>query len=218
MKKEIFIAFIINVFLLSNCTPGCKMESLEIVTRNEWGAIEPNLQGSEEGLFDANSNLEGWLIYQEPLSKVLRTIVIHHSALPISDGPQEIQSVHMSVRGYDDIAYHFVIDAQGVIYEGRELNVRGAHTGGFNTGSVGIVLLGNFEQTEPTDAQIDSLKKLSCSLREEYGLSHIAGHRDFQPDITVCPGENLYAVLPGIAGELKMEYGTGGYVVPDQKP
>jgi hypothetical protein len=38
----------------------------------------------------------------------------------------------MSVKGYADIGYHIVIDSFGVLYEGRVLNARGAHTGGHN--------------------------------------------------------------------------------------
>jgi N-acetyl-anhydromuramyl-L-alanine amidase AmpD len=124
----------------------------------------------------------------------------------------------MDRRGFADVAYHFLIDSDGIIYEGREINVRGAHVQGFNTGSVGIVLLGNFNEEEPTLAQIDSLTKLVDYLRYTYGIRYLAGHKDYpdqSPDGTECPGDNLYPLLPDLARELGMKYGIGGYVKPD---
>ncbi len=190
------------------------MESLNIIPRSEWGAVEPDLDASIEGLYDPVSNPGGWLVYDEPLSKVLNTIIVHHSALPLSDGALEIQSKHVQFKGFADIGYNFVIDESGQIYEGRCLTARGAHTGGHNTGTIGIVLLGNFELTEPTEAQLTTLKRLVRCLAREYAITHLAGHRDFQPQVTVCPGKNLEALLSNLATELRLEFGTGGYVEP----
>lgn len=92
--------------------------------------------------------------------------------------------------------------------------MRGAHTGGHNTGTVGIVLLGNFQIDEPTEAQLASLRTLSGCLIDAYAITHIAGHRDFQPGITDCPGDNLEALLPDLATELGLEFGTEGYAGP----
>jgi hypothetical protein len=192
----------------------CSLDSLNIVPRAEWGAVEPRIENSEEGVYDAATNPEGWLVYSEPLEDVLTTIVVHHSALPTSDGPREVQQMHMELRHYADIAYQFVIDAGGSIYEGRSLNVRGSHTGGHNTGTVGIVLLGDFQIIEPTDAQMEALRSLSACLIDRYGITHLAGHRDFQPGVTVCPGDNLEALLPDLVTELGIQFGTGGYNWP----
>ena len=85
----------------------------------------------------------------------------------------------MQQRGFADIGYNYVIDEVGQVYEGRDLGARGAHTGGHNTGTIGIVLLGSFELTRPTTAQMVSLKALSRYLVDAYAISHLAGHRDF---------------------------------------
>lgn len=191
----------------------CSPDLLQIVPRSEWGAAEPNLD-SVEGLYDPVTNPGGWLVYTEPLPEVLTTIVVHHSALPLSDGPREIQQMHFQFKDYADIAYHYLIDETGQIYEGRSLTVRGAHTGGHNTGTVGIVLLGNFEISQPTEAQLASLHTLSACLIDAYAITHIAGHRDFQPGATDCPGDNLEALLPALAAELGIEFGTEGYAGP----
>ncbi len=168
----------------------------------------------EQGLFDAVTNREGWLVYPRPLSEILNTLIVHHSALPLTEGPREIQQLHMGMRGYADIAYHFLIDADGLLYEGRSLQVRGAHTGGSNTGTIGVVLLGNFEVAEPPAVQWETLRAVAASLTEVYTLTHLAGHKDFQPTATVCPGRFLEARLPQLAIDLGLEFGVGGYQPP----
>lgn len=124
------------------------------------------------------------------------------------------KQMHLQFKGYADIGYHFVIDAAGKMYRGRDLNVRGAHTGGFNTGTVGIVLLGNFETTTPPQPQVDAFKTLARCLVSAYHITHLAGHRDFQPTETVCPGALLEPLLPSWASELGLKFGTDGYVPP----
>lgn len=190
------------------------MATLSIVPRAEWGAVEPAIASSDEGVYDPVANPGGWYPYEVPLSEVLTTIVVHHSALPLTDGVLEIQQKHIEDKKYADIGYHFVIDPAGVIYEGRLLTIRGAHTGGHNTGTVGIALLGNFEESNPTDAQLQSLHHLGTALVADYGITHLAGHLTFQPDVTVCPGRTLTAMLEGLAGDLGLEFGTDGYVAP----
>jgi hypothetical protein len=195
--------------------PGCSLADLGIIPRAEWGAAEPDHTVSgERGIYHPITNREGWLVYQEPLEQVLTTIVVHHSALPLSDGPREIQRLHMMNRGFADIGYHFVIDGDGGLYEGRPLNVRGAHTSGRNTGTVGIALMGNFENGPPPPAQLVALQTLAGCLVAAYEITHLAGHRDFQPGVTVCPGQFLEPILPGLAAGLGLVFGTAGYDGP----
>lgn len=146
-------------------------------------------------------------MYAEPLDEILRTLVVHHSAVLLSDGPREIQGMHFR-RGFADIGYHLLINAAGQMFEGRPLNVRGAHTARHNTGAVGVCLLGNFEVIEPTAAQLQSLHALSRALRDVLGITHLAGHRDFPSQSTLCPGRNLYPLLPDVAASLMLAYGA----------
>jgi len=209
---SIFVYVILFSLMFVGCGVRCDAVSLKIISRLEWGALEPNIQGSVEGEYDVLENPGGWFVYQRPLAEVYTTIVVHHSALPLSDGALDIQHKHTNIKGYADIGYHYVIDENGNIYEGRELMVRGAHTGGHNTGAIGVVLLGNFDETEPTEAQIRSLRHLSQCLIDKYQITHIAGHRDFQPDDTVCPGEHLgEELLVKLAKKLKIVFGTNTF-------
>jgi hypothetical protein len=65
---------------------------LPITPRGRWGAEAPrHVAPGEFGFYDARVNRSGWRQYDEPLDQILRTIVVHHSALPLSDGPRKIQ-------------------------------------------------------------------------------------------------------------------------------
>lgn len=188
---------------------------LPMTTRAGWGAAATNMDASaERGVFDAETNPAGWLMYPAPLADWLQTIVVHHTALTVTEGPREIQRSHQGAKGYADIAYHYLIDSFGALYEGRVIGARGSHTGGFNTGSIGIALLGNTQVMPVPRQPLATLVTLIAHLQAEYTITHLAGHRDFQPHDTECPGEALEALLPRIADELGLEFGTGGYVPP----
>ena len=110
-----------------------------------------------------------------------------------------IQNFHMRGRGWSDIAYHFLVDAQGNVLEGRPEGVLGAHTLGNNEGNVGIVLLGTYHppvNNVPTKAQLDAVSALGRYLVSRYGIDpkSLRGHRDYKGG-TSCPGERVYAKL-----------------------
>ncbi|MEM7372344.1 MAG: N-acetylmuramoyl-L-alanine amidase [Bacteroidota bacterium] len=124
-----------------------------------------------------------------------------------------IWDFHVNTNGWCDIGYNWLIDPNGVIYEGRGggNNVRGAHFCAKNTATMGICMLGTYMDTVPTDAAISSLEQLltwkSCdsgidpmtsSLHDpsEKVLPHISGHRDGCN--TLCPGDKLFNILPAI--------------------
>lgn len=184
-----------------------------VLTRAGWGADSAR-PDNELGFFEAETNPNGYLVYTDPLSRWLNTIVVHHSALEWADGPRAIQRLHILENQFADIGYHFLIDAGGQVYEGRPLNIRGAHTGGHNTGTVGVCLLGNFEVTQPTQLQLNSLVSLASALKEPYSISHLTGHQGFQPNATLCPGENLWPLLPDLALQAGLAFGEEGYERP----
>lgn len=136
-----------------------------------------------------------------PMNGVTR-ITIHHegSAKPNDDRNAAqvietlrlIQSQHRKRMGAGDIGYHFIIDRTGVIWQGRDWAYQGAHTSGANPNNMGVMLLGNFEIQQPTQAQLASLQSLVGSLVRKYGLNpqrDIFGHSDFCN--TQCPGKHL---------------------------
>lgn len=134
-----------------------------------------------------------------------RYIVIHHSASP-AGSLAGFDRQHRA-RGWDGVAYHFVItNGRGGPDGGLEISERwwaqkhGAHAGGrpadanpdernsFNEFGLGICLVGNFESSRPSRAQLATLAALLIYLRREFGISEqdIVGHRHVKS--TACPG------------------------------
>lgn len=89
----------------------------------------------------------------QPSTSRVRFAVLHHTvttnayaAEQADDEIRAVQYVHQRIQGYCDIAYNFVVDRFGRVWEGRDggvdRGVIGGHAKGFNTNSVGVVLLG----------------------------------------------------------------------------
>jgi N-acetylmuramoyl-L-alanine amidase len=190
-----------------------------ILPREAWNARLPNHEAEQEKGFAAPGNPLGWYVYEGDLSKIYRTVAIHHS-YPIrrDNGTMlDIQNLHMDEQKWADIAYHYGIDGKGTIYAGRDIHVRGASVAGHNTGTLGVVLIGDFQQETPAAAQLDSVLRLIVWLKAIYRLTHLAGHSEFNPE-TVCPGTNLRPYLDPLAKGAGLLRGTGGYIVPTPFP
>ncbi|WP_119072178.1 N-acetylmuramoyl-L-alanine amidase [Aggregatilinea lenta] len=194
-----------------------QIERPVITSRTDWGAREPNHEARNESGFYSLLNEEGWREYEGDLRATYTTVVVHHSViLETADDAtmREIQDLHMDDRGWADIAYHFGVGTTGAVFEGRALDVRGTHVEGANTGSVGVVFFGNFEETVPTAEQLGAGEDLINWLALRLELTHLAGHMDFN-DFTDCPGRNLSYYLEALAQSAGLELGTGGYVEPE---
>lgn len=186
------------------------------VSRDAWGARPVNGTAENETGRYSPDNPEGWREYDTDLREAYQTLVVHHSSLYETDDlntVRAIQNLHMDDRGWADIGYHFLIGQNGSVYEGRRLAVRGTHTEGYNTGSLGLCLLGNLQVDSPTKPQLDAAQSMINWLAVRLRLTHLAGHRDFN-DITVCPGDNLYELLGTLAVRAGLALGTEGYLPP----
>jgi hypothetical protein len=161
-----------------------------------------------------------------------RLAIVHHTAGTNSYTQAQaaaivrgIEVYHVKGNGWNDIGYNFLVDRFGTVYEGRgggiDRNVIGAHSEGFNAGTIGVALIGNFANATPPKAQQDALvallawrldiahvDPLSTVLYTSGGnfkfrsgtnvtLRAISGHRDTGP--SECPGTVAYRLLPGIA-------------------
>lgn len=148
-----------------------------------------------------------------------RHIVIHHTASS-AGSVESIHEAHIG-RGWDGIGYHFLIgNGKGMddgeiqsTFRWRE-QIHGAHAKSpgneYNEYGIGICLVGNFEETQPSEAQLASVKRLVSVLKHEYQLSdsQVIGHRDVKA--TACPGKNfpigeisrssVFSVLAGRSG------------------
>ncbi|MEM9953930.1 MAG: peptidoglycan recognition family protein [Chloroflexota bacterium] len=189
-----------------------------IISRASWGALPPNHDARNENGFYSADNPVGWRVYDVDRHNMYQTIIIHHAAFYEAndlDTLQEIQRVHRGNRGWADLAYHFLIGQNGLIYEGRDWQVRGTHVGSYNTGSLGICLLGNFMTQSPTVAQLNSTLSLIRWATDYFAPTHIASHREFNRQ-TLCPGDNLYAYMEQFVTASGLRLGNDGYIPPDE--
>ena len=125
-------------------------------------------------------------------------IYIHHSASSRDYTTREmIYSWHVDGNHWSDIGYHYVIEGDGEIVEGRPLWKAGAHVKNNNANTIGICLTGNFETEEPSKGQLESLWKLLDGTMENFALnrSDVFAHREDANANTKCCGENLYKQL-----------------------
>lgn len=131
-------------------------------------------------------------------------IVLHHTASDQGD----VQSIHeshlknkdRSGRPWLGIGYHFVVGNGRGMQDGEiegtfrwKQQLQGAHAGvaEYNQQGIGIVLVGNFEETAPTAQQVRAVKRLVRRLSRDYeiGSDHIIGHADVKA--TQCPGTHF---------------------------
>ncbi|MEM7510568.1 MAG: N-acetylmuramoyl-L-alanine amidase [Bacteroidota bacterium] len=150
-------------------------------------------------------------------------MIVHHTvnSNAITNWQAAVFSIwnfHVNTNNWCDLGYNWLIDPNGVLYEGRGGgdNVRGAHFCGRNGGTMGIAMLGTFSDVPPTEAALTTLKgilawkscksninPLSNSLHTTSNLvlAHISGHRDGCS--TLCPGDSLYNKLGGIRQDVE---------------
>jgi hypothetical protein len=175
----------------------------------------------------------------------LKIAIVHHTvtgnsytAAQVPQILRSVQAYHLDARGFDDIAYNFVVDRFGRIWEGRAGGttnvVVGGHSQGFNTGAVGVVALGDFRTASVTTAMFESIARVIAwklalhrvdprstvpftsagSSKYPAGttvtLRRVVGHGDVQA--TSCPGTKLIARLPALrtrVAELVPSYQAG---------
>lgn len=187
------------------------MRQPSIRPRSDWGADLPargSLQAEED----------------------VRFLLVHHTA-SANAGPDAsvtalrgFYAFHTGPeKGWPDIAYNFLIDSGGQIWEGRTGSLAGPVRGDATGGSQGHALLccfiGDFTSVAPTPAAVDAMTQLLAWLADRYAVSlaegatvtftsrgsnrwpagasvttpTISGHRDMSQ--TSCPGDTAYAML-----------------------
>lgn len=205
----------------------------DIVTRAEWGADE-SLKRTSGGC--------------KRVFFPVQQLFVHHTAGANFDTRPKatmraIYWYHVARQGWCDIGYNFVISPDGRIFEGRwarsyapfELHdsesrggraVAGAHVANFNSGSVGVSLMGNYSQMKMPPAMRRTLAEFLAWEADRHNipprgehtyrnpdsgltkqLPYIAGHRDAGQ--TDCPGGYVYASLRGIRRDAAAVIGEG---------
>jgi hypothetical protein len=178
-----------------------------LITRAGWGA--------DESLRFGNSGEELFPVEYQPVEHV----IIHHAdTANFNDPVLEMRSIyyfHAITRGWGDIAYNYLVDFMGNIYEGRVggEGAVGCHAEGYNAGSCGICLMGRFFADTTTPEMHNAIVWISswaarnldpsdvAPFHDIISLPTICGHRDVNN--TSCPGDEFYVELDTVRAEAR---------------
>lgn len=155
---------------------------MEIFTRKQWGAkYAPGFGSRKVGTLDK------WLHHS--VSKQLT------AAASYDEDAAQVRAIENTgqTRFKGGISYTFLVMPSGRVFEGTGISRVGSHTGGRNTGSAGICLVGNYETNRPTEDQLEAVAQLLA-----HGVTAgwwttptlTGGHKDVSA--TACPGKNAY--------------------------
>ena len=161
----------------------------------------------------------------------VRFLLVHHSASPNDYSPDQslrylrsFYHYHTSdEKGWPDIAYNFLVDRQGQIFEGRQGSIESPVRGDATGGSQGFALLacfiGDHRAVAPTEAAQSAMVALLAWLANGYDIDPslgattefvsrgsnlhpegtvvvtptITGHRTMSR--TTCPGDQAFALV-----------------------
>lgn len=140
-----------------------------------------------------------------PMNGVNR-ITVHHDGMPpvslqstsqVSTRLESIRRAHLNryPEPFADIGYHYIIDPQGHVWEGRSTRYQGAHVKENNEHNLGIMVLGNFNEQHPTPQALASVDRFVAHEMSRYNvpLARIYTHQELRQ--TECPGRNLQAYM-----------------------
>lgn len=203
---------------------------IHIIKRREWGALPFKKDGSfkcMDYMSLLKPELKGAKTREQKLKKIYQggRIVVHHSAAATGGKStvKGIQKYHLDTK-YQDVKYHFLIDKNGMIYEGRKLEVMGAHAGAipkdsytcdnknkvqnvaddYDFKAIGIMLTGNFEVKKPSDKQFSALKGLINNLKSRFSVTKVSPHQHVRKaGPTDCPGLEL---LSNMSKEMGLKF------------
>ena len=157
-------------------------QPVHMVTRSQWGSQPQALS--------------------EELRHTPQRIALHHSGVLWKSGDdagkkiRALQSWGQREKNWPDLPYHFLIDPQGIVFEGRDLNYRPESNTQYELdGVINVELWGNFDEQLVTRQQLGATIELLAWLRDRYGLKEVQTHRQLAPGQTRCPGDDLMRYL-----------------------
>lgn len=145
----------------------------------------------------------------KPMNGV-RRITVHHSGIVSGhvrsegDAARMLESIRRGHVGqqWADIGYHYIIDPQGRVWEGRPVRLQGAHVKFNNEHNLGVMLMGNFDLERPTPRAIATLDAFVTEQMQRFNVavrrsadeqSGVFTHQELMP--TACPGRNLQTYM-----------------------
>ena len=131
-------------------------------------------------------------------------VTLHHSGSPEPLRPEDdvraklrgLQAWGARDRNWWDVPYHFLIDLEGRIYEGRDWHYLGETNTRYDpSGHFLISVVGNYDLQRPTAGQLAAIADLMAWAVQRFDvpLDRIGGHYDYAE--TSCPGRHLRRYL-----------------------
>jgi N-acetyl-anhydromuramyl-L-alanine amidase AmpD len=133
-------------------------------------------------IIECTLNFNGEFIYNNDPKR----IILHHAEKSVCT-IEDVHNWHLQ-NGWVGIGYHYFVRKDGTIYRGRPENAQGAHCPGQNTESIGICAEGEYMAEDMPQAQKDVIVSLCKDICNRYGITEIAGHKEYYS--TDCPGTN----------------------------
>jgi hypothetical protein len=165
-------------------------------------------------------------------------LILHHTVTSSTgDSAATVRAIwryHTFTRGWGDIGYNYLVDVNGVIFEGHlgGDDVVGTHAAGANAGSMALSLIGNFVDVTPPQAMMEAAADLFAWKADQkdidvydagylpdvsWGLPKLMGHRDVY-GTTQCPGDKAHALLPDLRDAVAQRIGfTPPHLYYDEK-
>ncbi len=160
--------------------PNPRVARPKIITKAEWGGAESS--GTMRSHFPSR-------------------LTFHHEgsnkpAKPGDDAPaglRALQKYGWSQKGWADLPYHFLVDADGRIYAGRDpMKVGDTNTKYDPSGHLLLTVIGNYEIQAANEKQLTAICDLMAWLCDYYNINpeSLRGHMEYAD--TQCPGKYLY--------------------------
>lgn len=184
------------------------------------GFPKPFVVSREVWCTDPACDYSDGLRYQTVTHLIVHHTVSNNSSANWAAVVRAIWNFHTFSRDWGDVGYNFLVDMNGVVYEGHNGgdDVVGIHASGANRGTMAVALIGTFTAPdygipgitppEPMlNAAVDMLSwkadqrginvfDASDALPDiDWGLPHLMGHRDVY-GTTECPGDQAHALIP----------------------
>ena len=130
----------------------------------------------------------------------LSYLTIHCAATPEGRDNTAAEVTSWDMERFGQPSYHWVVTLDGVAHRTLRDNQLGAHTGGHNTGNIGVCYVGGCDiHMQPKDtrtaAQKATLKRIVAEYKAHHPSMTVRGHRDW-PNVTkACPSFDVGSAL-----------------------
>ena len=181
MRRRQFFS-LAPVLLMSRTAHATAAPAPRIIAAADWGGIPSEGPQPTQEIRHITLHHEGetWVVGNDPAAYLRR-----------------LQKWSRETKHWPDIPYHYVIAPDGRTYAARpETQPGDTNTEYDPRGHALVMLLGNFEEVEPTPEALGACAELMAWIAVRHGLSadSIASHKDYSTQ-TVCPGAHLYRYL-----------------------